>query len=260
MRDGIRHLAARRRDILPRSMRSPVPLTAAVLVAAALLAAGCGAASTAELQAFTAPEVYLPPVAPDAAPPSAAPAPGAAPTATAPTEAEPTVQASGAPSDAEIAAELKQAFKGGKGGGDAVDAATVGGDGLASVPLTAPPKVRAMIVAANQVARKPYVYGGGHGGGPEGQFTDSAYDCSGSISYSLASAGFIESPMASGGLAGFGKPGRGKWVSIYANGGHAFMVVAGLRFDTSGRSERDTRWQSAGRGASGFTVRHPPGL
>ena len=66
--------------------------------------------------------------------------------------------------------------------------------------------------------------------------------------------------MASGALAEWGKPGPGKWVSIYANGGHAFMVVAGLRFDTSGRRERGSRWQSATRSAAGFTVRHPPGL
>ena len=233
-------------------------------VALATAAAGCGSGS-AQLDAFSAPEAYLPPIAPEAAPVAAAPdgtppaavqrlQPAAAPTT-------PEVQADGVPTDAEIAAELEQAFKGGAGGGDAVDAATVGSDGLATVPLTAPPKVRAMIVAANQVARKPYVYGGGHGGGdPEGVFNDSAYDCSGSVSYALASAGYIDSPMASGGLAGFGKPGKGRWVSIYANGGHAFMVVAGLRFDTSGRAERDTRWQSAGRPTGGFTVRHPPGL
>lgn len=169
-------------------------------------------------------------------------------------------QRSGAPSDAQVAAELKQAFKGGTDRRKAVEAATVGADGLATVPLTAPPKLRALITAANQVARKPYVYGGGHGGGPEGVFTDTAYDCSGSISYALASAGFLKSPLASGGLAKFGKPGPGKWVSIYADEGHAFMMVAGLRFDTSGRVKRGTRWQADGRSAGGLTVRHPPGL
>jgi len=192
--------------------------------------------------------------APESARTLAAKKPAAAPVT------EPEFQAEGAPTDAEVAAELKQAFKGGAKSGEDIDAATVGRDGLATIPLTAPPKLRAMIAAGNQVARKPYVYGGGHGGGPEGVFTDSAYDCSGSISYALASAGFIKSPMASGGLAKFGKPGPGKWVTIYADGGHAFMVVAGLRFDTSGRSKRDTRWQTEGRSPGGLSVRHPPGL
>ena len=250
------------------AMRPARALTATALAtAAAALAAGCGAG--AQLETFRAPEAYLPPIAPEAPPVVAAPdnvATGAAKAPPAEREqpsaaaAEGQFQAEGAPSDAEVAAELKQAFKGGKGGGKAVDAATVGNDGLATIPLTAPPKLRAMIVAGNHVARKPYVYGGGHGGGPEGVFTDSAYDCSGSISYALASAGFIKTPMASGGLAKFGKPGPGKWVSIYADEGHAFMVVAGLRFDTSGRSKRDTRWQADGRSPGGLTVRHPPGL
>jgi len=249
-------------------MRSPRTLAALSLVAAATGAAGCGSGSGPQLEPFRAPEAYLPPIAPEAPPAAAAPdsvASGAAQAPASPEEEPPAAaaepqQAEGAPSDAEVAAELKQAFKGGRGGGGVVDVATVGNDGLATVPLTAPPKLRAMIVAGNQVARKPYVYGGGHGGGPEGVFTDSAYDCSGSISYALASAGFVKSPMASGGLAKFGKPGPGKWVSIYADEGHAFMVVAGLRFDTSGRAKRGTRWQSEGRAAGGMTVRHPPGL
>ena len=249
-------------------MRPPRALTTVSLVAVAALAAGCAGAAP-QLEPFRAPEAYLPPIAPEAPPAAAAPdsvasKAGKATDAEEPAAAgKPQFQADGAPSDAEVAAELKQAFKGGKGGksgGNDLDAATVGGDGLATVPLTAPPKLRAMIVAGNQVARKPYVYGGGHGGGPEGLFTDSAYDCSGSISYALASAGFIKSPMASGGLSKFGKPGPGKWVTIYADEGHAFMVVAGLRFDTSGRVKRDTRWQAEARSPGGLTARHPPGL
>jgi hypothetical protein len=82
----------------------------------------------------------------------------------------------------------------------------------------------------------------------------------GSISFALATAGLIDTPMASGGLAGWGSPGPGRWVTIYANHGHAFMTVAGLRFDTSGRRQTGTRWQAAGRGTGGFTARHPPGL
>ena len=117
-----------------------------------------------------------------------------------------------------------------------------------------------IIRAANEVARKPYVYGGGHGRLADETFIDTAYDCSGSISFALASAGFLDAPLDSTRLARFGRPGAGRWVTIYANAGHAFMTVAGLRFDTSGRRERGTRWQAESRPAGGFTVRHPPGL
>jgi cell wall-associated NlpC family hydrolase len=240
-------------------MRAVLPIAAGCLAA---LTAGCGGASVASLKAARLPDARLPPPA-AAAPPAVASARTARPTARRPARgpASPAPAPAGAPTDAEVAAELKQAFKG-SGKANVVDAATVGSDGLASIPLTAPPKLRALITAANQVARKPYVYGGGHGGGgdPEGIWTDTAYDCSGSISYALASAGFLKAPMASGPLETFGKPGPGKWVTIYANAGHAWMVAAGLRFDTSGRAERGTRWQSASRSTSGFTVRHPVGL
>src|SRR5206468_3121280 len=111
------------------------------------------------------------------------------------------------------------------------------------------------VAAANQVARLPYVYGGGHGrGGAEGLWVDSAYDCSGSVSFALANAGYLDSPLDSTGLAHFGKPGRGKWVTIYANAGHAFMVVGGARFDTVGLRQSGSRWQPAYRSISGFTV------
>ncbi len=253
---------------MPRRAR-----TGALCAGLVLGFAGCGGA-TPQLTALRTPEAYLPPIAAAAAPARATPAddargagaraadappaPDAAPAAGAP-GAGGGAAAPGAPSDAEVAAELDRAYRGTTGRG-AADTATVAADGLATVPITAPAKVRAMIVAGNQVARKPYVYGGGHGGGPEGLFTDSAYDCSGSVSYALASAGFLDAPQASGPLMSFGRAGRGRWVSIYANAGHAFMVVAGLRFDTVGRAEHDTRWQAAGRGVGGFTVRHPPGL
>jgi cell wall-associated NlpC family hydrolase len=232
----------------------------AVLLAAAACApavAGCGAAPEPPARALAAwevPEIYLPPPAP--APPvrraAERPEPRAAEAREDPAVAEPA----GAPTDAEVEADLEQAF----GTADVVDRASLTENGLAQPPASASARLRALVRGANQVARKPYVYGGGHGGGPEGVFTDSAYDCSGSISYALASAGLIESPMASGPMMSWGKPGPGKWVTIYANEGHAFMVVAGLRFDTSGRAERDTRWQAAMRPAAGFVARHPPGL
>lgn len=232
------------------------PPSVLAAIALAVTAAGCGGSSPGaqRIHAWKAQPLYLPPPAPTAARKARDVAP-AQPVATAEQET-----ASGAPSDAEVAAELKQAFKNTAGGGDIVDSASLTTADLATVPPSAPQKVAEMINAGNQVARKPYVYGGGHGGGPEGVFTDSAYDCSGSVSYALAAAGFIKEPMDSTALANFGRPGPGKWVTIYANAGHAFMVVAGLRFDTVGRATHGSRWQAAPRGISGFTVRHPPGL
>jgi cell wall-associated NlpC family hydrolase len=166
--------------------------------------------------------------------------------------------APGAPSDAQIRAELAQLY--GKGT-DAVTARSVllqGGEAVA--PPDAPPEVQAIVDAANKVARLPYVYGGGHGAGGEGLFVDSAYDCSGSVSFALANAGLIDRPMTSGELARWGDPGQGRWVTIYANAGHAFMVVGGARFDTVGLRQTGSRWQRPFRSISGFTAVHPPGL
>jgi peptidoglycan hydrolase-like protein with peptidoglycan-binding domain len=133
--------------------------------------------------------------------------------------------------------------------------ATVGPDGLAAAPAGAPPQVQAIIAAGNQIASKPYKYGGGHG-----KWNDSGYDCSGSVSFALHGAGLLEDAMPSGSFTSWGDAGPGQWVTIYANGGHIYMVVAGLRFDTSGRSKHDTRWQTEQRSSDGYTVRHPPGL
>jgi hypothetical protein len=168
----------------------------------------------------------------------------------------------GPPSDAEIARDLREAYglEDDASAADLVDAATLTSDGEATVPPGAPARVARIIRGANEVARKPYVYGGGHGRLAEETWIDTAYDCSGSISFALATAGLIDAPMASGALARWGSPGPGRWVTIYANDGHAFMTVAGLRFDTSGRRQTGTRWQAAGRRAGGFTARHPPGL
>jgi len=166
----------------------------------------------------------------------------------------------GAPTDAEIRAQLRRLY-GQSGGADPASARTVAlSSGMASAPPDAPRKVQLIVSAANQVARLPYVYGGGHGGGTEGVWVDNAYDCSGSVSFALANAGFLKSPEASGALEHFGKPGPGKWVTIYANAGHAFMEVGGARFDTVGLKQSGSRWQPAYRSVRGFTVRHPPGL
>jgi cell wall-associated NlpC family hydrolase len=121
-------------------------------------------------------------------------------------------------------------------------------------PPGAPPAVGLVMAAGNAIAGLPYLYGGGHGG-----FKDSAYDCSGSVSYALAAAGLVTSPMASGPFMSWGEPGPGQWITVYANAGHAFMVVAGWRFDTSNLGT-GTRWTRAMRGTGGFVARHPPGL
>ena len=182
---------------------------------------------------------------------------GGAPTPAAAAAKSPPTSAHGAPTDAEVQRELEQAF--GTKAGQAVDAAGLSA-GLATIPPAAPSRVADIIHAANSVARKPYVYGGGHGRLADETFVDTAYDCSGSVSFALAAAGLIDSPMDSSALARFGEHGPGRWVTIYANAGHAFMTVAGLRFDTSGRDAGGSRWQTRSRTVTGFTVRHPPGL
>jgi len=132
--------------------------------------------------------------------------------------------------------------------------ATVGPDGLAVAPASAPPAIHAVIAAGNKIATTPYIYGGGHG-----KWEDAGYDCSGSVSYALHGGGLLEASMPSGGFMSWGKPGPGQWITIYAHGGHVYMTVAGLRFDTSGRSKAGTRWQKDMRSAKGYTVVHPDG-
>jgi hypothetical protein len=215
-----------------------------VLTIALLALAGCGSHGVREIAAWRAEPPYIPPPEPAGRTPQRA--------------GTQTTAASRAPSDAQVARELEQAF--GTKGKRIVDAAGLTAGGLATIPPSAPARVADVINAANQVARKPYVYGGGHGRTAGETFVDSAYDCSGSVSFALAAAGLIDSPMDSTALADFGRPGPGRWVTIYANAGHAFMTVAGLRFDTSGRSEGGSRWQAESRTIGGFTARHPPGL
>ena len=128
-------------------------------------------------------------------------------------------------------------------------------DGKAIAPESAPRRVKRVIKAANEIRNKPYRYGGGHA-----SFRDSGYDCSGAASYALHGGGLLDSALDSGALMHYGSPGRGRHITIYANPGHAYMVVNGRRFDTTGRSETGSRWQWRGRSSSGYTVRHPPGL
>jgi peptidoglycan hydrolase-like protein with peptidoglycan-binding domain len=127
--------------------------------------------------------------------------------------------------------------------------------GSPSRPGGVPVRVRRIIAAGNRIANKPYKYGGGHG-----QWEDSGYDCSGSVSYALHGAGYLNSALTSGGFMSWGSAGRGRWVTIYAAPGHVYMVVNGRRFDTTGRSESGTRWQGSDRSSAGYVVRHPPGL
>jgi len=123
----------------------------------------------------------------------------------------------------------------------------------ASVPASAPPAVKAAIEAANAIATTPYLWGGGHG-----SFESSGYDCSGAVSYALHGGGFLESPLDSTGLTTWGEPGAGQWITVYGNSGHAWMLIAGLAFDTSGGA--GPRWHSSPvYTAEGFIARHPPG-
>jgi hypothetical protein len=170
----------------------------------------------------------------------------------------------GAPTDAEVRAELREAraalsrfkqFLNTTAYLPTGPRARVLPDGTAQAPDNAPEVVKRVILAANQIAKFPYKWGGGHGA-----WRDNGYDCSGSVSFALAGAGLLDRPLTSGLLAGYGAPGPGRWITIYANSGHVFMVVAGLRFDTSGQGRAGTRWQEDARSTAGYAVRHIPGL
>ena len=119
------------------------------------------------------------------------------------------------------------------------------------LPLT----VRRVIAAGDRIARKPYKYGGGHG-----RWNDTGYDCSGSVSYALHGGGLLGASRPSGAFASWGRSGPGRWITVYASAGHMYMVVNGRRFDTSGRTGTQSRWQSDMRDSSRYVVRHPPGL
>lgn len=125
--------------------------------------------------------------------------------------------------------------------------------GKAIAPASAPLRVKRVIAAANRIRNKPYIYGGGHG-----RVNDRGYDCSGSVSYALRAGGFIKSAMPSGGFMRWKRKGVGRWITTYANGGHMYMVVAGLSFDTSNMGgKRGNRWSTKIRSSRGFSVRHP---
>src|SRR5262249_8261657 len=136
--------------------------------------------------------------------------------------------------------------------------ATLTPDGLAIAPIDAPTAVQQIIAAGNEIARLPYRYGGGHL-----TYADTAYDCSGSLSYVFAAAGLLKGTVVSGQLESWGAPGPGKWITVFANADHTFMYVAGLRFDTVALAETGSRWSNRSADEpdlKSFAIRHPIGL
>jgi hypothetical protein len=128
-------------------------------------------------------------------------------------------------------------------------------NGTATPPVDAPRKVVKAIEAANKIEDKPYKWGGGHG-----SVKDSGYDCSGAISYALIKAGLLDSPLDSSGFTRWGKKGAGDWITVHGNSGHAYAVIAGLRWDTSMTPGDGPGWSKEMRSSSGFKKTHPAGL
>ncbi len=184
--------------------------------------------------------------------------------ASAPRVAGEAAVAAGAPSDAEVRRELNQMHAVEQtaqraqrqqlipvAGGE-----SVGGNGTITPPPGIPAVVAKVIAGGNAIADFPYIWGGGHA-----SFIANGYDCSGSVSYALAAGGLLGAPLVSGDLANWGEPGPGHWITIYANAGHTFMDVAGMWFDTAGRSgPYASRWLVATPPLAGYAVRHPQGL
>ena len=128
-------------------------------------------------------------------------------------------------------------------------------NGMLIPPKSAPPRVKAVIAAANKIRTKPYVFGGGHA-----KWWDRGYDCSGSVSYALHGGDFLDSPLPSGPMEKWGSEGEGRWITVYANPGHAYAVIAGYRWDTSGNaSGTGPSWHEDLSDSAGFTARHPLG-
>ena len=144
------------------------------------------------------------------------------------------------------------------------DKAILQSNGMAAAPELAPEPVKQAIWAANEIVGKPYVYGGGH----NAKFRSRGYDCSGAVSYALHGGRLLESPLDSSSFMRWGERGRGRWITVYTNPGHAFVVIAGLRFDTGGRDRVARRRGRAGSGprwagrrsTRGYRARHPLGF
>ena len=129
-------------------------------------------------------------------------------------------------------------------------------NGMLIPPKSAPAAVKAVIAAANKIRSKPYIFGGGHA-----RWWDSGYDCSGAVSYALHGGDLIDSPLPSTALAKWGEEGEGRWITVFTNPGHAYAVIAGWRWDTSGSTNGETgpRWREESRSSAGFLARHPAG-
>jgi hypothetical protein len=138
--------------------------------------------------------------------------------------------------------------------------ATLNPDGSATPPADAPRQVRKAINAGNRIRYKPYIWGGGHR-----KFNANGYDCSGAVSYVIHAAGMLKRPLSSGPFTKWGSPGSGSWITIYANAGHMYAVIAGLRFDTSSGGDpwnqgSGPRWRSTQRDPAGYAIRYYPGF
>jgi len=233
---------------------------------AALAVAGCGSQATshggsgARASASTG-GAAVPVAHPQAVEPIAgAAAPASSQKASAPQVASVSVDPSGVSSSlpepeslTEVRDQLTQSGMTGS-----TTQATLTPGGLAVAPIDAPAAVQEIIDAGNEIARLPYRWGGGHE-----TYQDTAYDCSGSLSYVLAAAGLLDQTETSGELMSYGDPGPGKWITIFATDGHTFMYVAGLRFDTVALAETGSRWSDRSADEpdlSSFVERHPPGL
>jgi hypothetical protein len=129
-------------------------------------------------------------------------------------------------------------------------------DGSAAAPALAPDAVKQAIWAANKLIGKPYKWGGGHR-----RFNDTGYDCSGTVSYALKGGSLLDSPLDSSSFMNWEEAGKGTWITVYTNPGHAFVVIAGLRLDTSASGDpsgnKGPRWRPVLRATTGFTARHP---
>jgi hypothetical protein len=251
---------------VPRHRPSVSALSLALIVCAGIGLGGCGGdAGSSGSHASASPAASAPasPAAPVVHPQTVEPVAGAAASVSAgpvPEAAGVSVetpgQAASLPkpqSNTDIRQELAES-----GLKASLTQATLTPGGLAVAPLDAPLAVQEVIAAGNEIARLPYRYGGGHM-----TYEDTAYDCSGSISYVFAAAGLLNSTVTSGELMNWGAAGPGKWITVFANQGHTFMYVAGLRFDTVALAQTGSRWSDTPANEpdlSTFSVRHPPGL
>ncbi|HYM46619.1 MAG TPA: hypothetical protein VES65_10750 [Solirubrobacteraceae bacterium] len=181
-----------------------------------------------------------------------------------PAKAGEVAVAAGAPSDAEVRRELHQMQATRQSAAKAPNlilkpvpgGESIGGNGTLPIPAGVPEVIQKVVAGANAIADFPYVFGGGHA-----SFVDNAYDCSGSVSYALATGGLLSAPETSGELESWGAPGPGRYITVYANAGHTYMYVDGILYDTAGRSGTyASRWQVAAVDNSGYVVRHWPGL